>query len=224
MGITQQIGASSLIKPGVIDNTAARPASPYEGQVIFQKDTDQLLVWNGTAWVIPNSPTQNPMGLEFITTGTLTTSGIDGIFTSTYDNYRILLTNVTTSGGALLNFNYRTTANATDSTNTYYSAGRRFDNGTNYDFSQGANTYGTTALNCEASGGFGSMVMDIFSPRLTLRTISSINGMGQISQISTVQASTLYNATTSFAGIIFSSSAYTISGGTYTVYGYRKAA
>jgi hypothetical protein len=38
----------------VIDNTAARPASPYEGQVIFQKDTDQLLVWNGTAWVIPN--------------------------------------------------------------------------------------------------------------------------------------------------------------------------
>ena len=50
MGITQNIGASSLIKPGVIDNTAARPASPYEGQVIFQKDTDQLLVWNGTAW------------------------------------------------------------------------------------------------------------------------------------------------------------------------------
>ena len=58
MGITQQIGASSLIKPGVIDNTAARPASPYEGQVIFQKDTDQLLVWNGTTWVIPNTVAQ----------------------------------------------------------------------------------------------------------------------------------------------------------------------
>jgi len=50
MGITQQIGASSLIKPGVIDNTAARPASPYEGQVVYQKDTDAVLVWNGTAW------------------------------------------------------------------------------------------------------------------------------------------------------------------------------
>ena len=58
MGITQQIGASSLIKPGVIDNTAARPASPYEGQVIFQKDTDQLLVWNGSSWVIPNTVAQ----------------------------------------------------------------------------------------------------------------------------------------------------------------------
>jgi len=50
MGITNQVGASSLIKPGVVDTSANRPASPYEGQVIFQKDTDQLLVWNGTAW------------------------------------------------------------------------------------------------------------------------------------------------------------------------------
>jgi hypothetical protein len=55
MGITQQIGASSIIKPGVVDNTAARPASPYEGQVIYQKDTDEVLAYNGTAWVYPNS-------------------------------------------------------------------------------------------------------------------------------------------------------------------------
>lgn len=50
MGITQQIGASSLIKPGVIDNTAARPASPFEGQMVYEKDTDMIAVWNGTAW------------------------------------------------------------------------------------------------------------------------------------------------------------------------------
>jgi len=79
MGISQQIGASSLIKPGVIDNTAARPASPYEGQVIFQKDTDQLLVWNGTAWVsvaVASSwqtwtPTLTPQ------TGSYTTATVD---------------------------------------------------------------------------------------------------------------------------------------------------
>jgi len=50
MGITQQIGASSLIKPGVIDNTAARPASPFEGQMVYEKDTDMIAIWNGTAW------------------------------------------------------------------------------------------------------------------------------------------------------------------------------
>ena len=53
MGITQQIGASSLIKPGVIDSAAARPASPYEGQVIYQKDTDEILAYNGTSWTRP---------------------------------------------------------------------------------------------------------------------------------------------------------------------------
>jgi len=57
MGITQQIGASSLIKPGVIDNTAARPASPFEGQMVYEKDTDRVLVYSGTAWVMPGTST-----------------------------------------------------------------------------------------------------------------------------------------------------------------------
>ena len=50
MGISQQIGASSIIKPGVIDSAAARPASPYTGQVIYETDTSRTLTWNGTAW------------------------------------------------------------------------------------------------------------------------------------------------------------------------------
>ena len=53
MGISQQIGAASMVKPGVIDSAATRPASPYEGQVIFQKDTDEILAYNGTAWTRP---------------------------------------------------------------------------------------------------------------------------------------------------------------------------
>ena len=49
MGISQQIGASSLIKPGVCTSTT-RPASPYEGQMVYEKDTDMIAIWNGTAW------------------------------------------------------------------------------------------------------------------------------------------------------------------------------
>jgi hypothetical protein len=64
MGISQQIGASSLIKPGVIDNTAARPASPYEGQVIYQKDTDEILAYNGTSWT---RPWNMPWGIQSFT-------------------------------------------------------------------------------------------------------------------------------------------------------------
>ena len=55
MGITQQIGASSLIKAGVC-TSSTRPASPYAGQTIFETDTNKTLVWNGSAWIITNSP------------------------------------------------------------------------------------------------------------------------------------------------------------------------
>jgi len=49
MPITQQIGSSSLSKPGVCTSTT-RPATPYEGQMIYETDTDKVLVWNGSAW------------------------------------------------------------------------------------------------------------------------------------------------------------------------------
>ena len=56
MPITSQIGSSSLIKPGVIDSAATRPASPYAGQTIFETDTNRTLVWNGTAWLVTSGP------------------------------------------------------------------------------------------------------------------------------------------------------------------------
>jgi hypothetical protein len=73
MGITQQIGASSIIKPGVIDNTAARPASPYEGQMVYEKDTDMLAIWNGTAWRYIASTTATSGSVLQVQSTTLTT-------------------------------------------------------------------------------------------------------------------------------------------------------
>jgi hypothetical protein len=57
MPISSQIGSSSLIKPGVVDSAATRPASPYEGQMVYEKDTDRVLVYNGSAWVMPGTST-----------------------------------------------------------------------------------------------------------------------------------------------------------------------
>lgn len=225
MGITQNTGASSLIKPGVIDSAAARPASPYEGQCIFQKDTDQLLVWNGTAWVIPNSPAQNPTGLEFITGGTLSTTAIDGIFTSTYDNYRIVANNIQTSGAAsLVQYNWRDTSNATVTSSLYYTAGRRFDSaGTNYDFGTAAVAYADTGINTSTGGNWASFAMDIYGPRLTTTSTStSLCGVGAINGPSIVTTATGLNSVQAHAGIIFKLSAGAFSSGTISVYGYRK--
>ena len=49
MGITQQSAAARLIQPGVCTSTT-RPASPFEGQYIYETDTDKTLFWNGSAW------------------------------------------------------------------------------------------------------------------------------------------------------------------------------
>ena len=66
MGISNTIPPSRLIQPGVVANTAARPTSPFTGQAIYQVDTNQYLIWNGTAWTLP---TNMPWGIIAKTTG-----------------------------------------------------------------------------------------------------------------------------------------------------------
>lgn len=50
MPLSNVLGAQSIIKSGVCTSTT-RPASPYEGQLIYETDTDCIVFYNGTAWV-----------------------------------------------------------------------------------------------------------------------------------------------------------------------------
>ena len=49
MPLSSVVGAQSIVKPGVC-TSSTRPASPFEGQMIYETDTDRVLVYNGTAW------------------------------------------------------------------------------------------------------------------------------------------------------------------------------
>ena len=40
---------STGLRPGVCTSTT-RPTAPYEGQTIYETDTDKVLVWTGSAW------------------------------------------------------------------------------------------------------------------------------------------------------------------------------
>jgi len=40
---------STGLRPGVC-TSSTRPTAPYEGQMIFETDTDMLSIWNGTSW------------------------------------------------------------------------------------------------------------------------------------------------------------------------------
>jgi hypothetical protein len=58
MPLSSVVGAQSIIKPGVC-TSSTRPASQFEGQMIYETDTDKVLVWDGSTWtpttgVLPN--------------------------------------------------------------------------------------------------------------------------------------------------------------------------
>ena len=54
---------STGLRPGVCTSTT-RPTAPYEGQMIFETDTDLVYLWSGSAWVEINSAlTKAPRGV-----------------------------------------------------------------------------------------------------------------------------------------------------------------
>lgn len=228
MGITQQIGASSLIKPGVIDNTAARPASPFEGQVIFQKDTDQLLVWNGTAWVIPNSPAQNPMGLELVIDASFTAQTsvpVTGCFTSTYKNYRVIIDIESASTQTTRNITFRfKDSGGDDSTANYYYGSNLDELGSTNSQRQGA--YAATSAIIAAWYGYADSTcttsIDVYNPQLSTaksRYIgTAIGGNASAATVGPIACEFLTAKT--HTGFTFFSSTGTITGN-YYVYGYR---
>jgi hypothetical protein len=55
-------------QPGVCTSTT-RPTAPYEGQMIYETDTDLVLVWSGSAWVEIASSDGSPRGIVAATAG-----------------------------------------------------------------------------------------------------------------------------------------------------------
>jgi hypothetical protein len=216
------------LKPGVVDNTAARPASPFEGQMIFQKDTDQLLVWNGSTWVIPNSPAQNPGGLELITTGALsgTSTNFQGCFSATYENYRIVCSKISMVNGGFLAYRMLNSTTAYTASN-YFMAQRNLDStgSAGNDLIQ-AGAYAGLGYNFQAvtDGGFSGNY-DFNNPFGTGRTFHS-------GFVTSVYSATPFmnmsingggvNVTNSFDGIQFFNANGNTIAGNIAIYGYRK--
>lgn len=236
MPVTNYLPSSRLIQPGVCTSTT-RPASPFEGQAIFETDTDRMLIWNGSTWVMPNQNNTNPDGLDLITTVTCSSGGtatngivtvgttvsavvVETAFSSSYENYRIHYTGGvgSTSHGLQIQFGIGSSMTATN-----YFGGAAFINA-------GANAWQHVADNGTAQatnvGGGGStytsLTLDVYQPNLARNTFFSggfqqtdfgrfgITSYGQIS-------------TTQFTSFRIAPSSGTLTGGTIRVYGYRNS-
>lgn len=106
-------------------NATARDAavtSPQEGNTCYLKDTDNIMVYSGSAWVT-KSATGGASGLTLIktvnyTTASTTSTDFNSQFTSTYKFYRIEIKCVHSAGAT--NLNMQLSNGGTTKTTNYY--------------------------------------------------------------------------------------------------------
>lgn len=237
MPISQQIGSSSLAKPGVCTSTT-RPASPYNGQVIYETDTARTLVWNGSGWVFLSTSTANPVGLELITSCTITSVGgtsatasngaisigsgntsitVSNAFSTTFQTYRIILSNCLTS------------INSTDIrfqleglTTTVYNYSMFWAlTASNTTSNNQANSASFAVIGASDTGSANGFSIDIYGPNAATRT--GISGTAFGSNLNGLVGAQVVD-TSQRTGFILTLSGGSFSSGTIRVYGYRNAA
>jgi len=227
MGISAGLGTAGL-QPAVCTSTT-RPAAPYAGQMIFETDTNRVVIYKGSSWVyIADADT--PPGLELVTYSTFTSSStinVSGCFSSVYVNYRVLISIDTASTQATRNitWKFRTTSGDDSSAEYYYGfQGMGLGDST---LNQVQGSYGaTSAVLCNYYGYTDSTAaahLDIFSPfdsAQKTKYLGNANGGNASSQSVGVTTCQML-AAKSHTGFSFFSSTGTISGH-YAVYGYRN--
>jgi hypothetical protein len=196
-----------------------------------------MYIWNGTAWVIPNAPAQNPTGLELVTTATCSSGGtasggvvtvgssvssvvIDNAFSSTYDNYRISMSGGVGSTPAALTFKLgaSSTGYYFSGLSVLYSADTlgysRTNNGSTWDVVGGSYVDGAR------------LEVDLVNPFVSARK-TGLYMYGLIDYrtagSSRVGGAGFHNVADSYTGFTIGVGAGTLTGGTIRVYGYRNS-
>jgi hypothetical protein len=192
-----------------------------EGQFAYIEATNTTQYYDGAAW---QSVGVAP-GLVFITGASFTTASSVSLptstFTSTYANYRILLSITSTTADANTNIRFRS-AGTDNSTSNYYSGGiSRSYGGTTGTQEASSDTNGYLFGSSTGIGGYRSI--DIFGPQLTQMTaVNSINTAATGVNGSASFSGVLFAATTSFDSMSFIPASGTITGN-YKVYGYSNS-
>ena len=95
---------STGFRPGVC-TSSTRPTAPYEGQFIYETDTDMLAIWNGTAWryIAATSATSGSV-LQVVSTTKVDTFSMTGATFTDVTGLSVSITPKSTSSKILVNF------------------------------------------------------------------------------------------------------------------------
>ncbi|CAB4180015.1 hypothetical protein UFOVP1047_2 [uncultured Caudovirales phage] len=191
-----------------------------EGQLCYLSSTNVVQYYDGAAWATVGPSTAS--GLNFIKSQVIgsgvQTVTVTNAFSTTYDDYRIVVSNTTLSGGGIL---YMTINGSAGS--TYGSSGYSMSYTTST--LTGDFTGATSAQGFGLAGALGTssstFTVDIFSPFLatTTQTVSRYAS----NTVQSVWGGHDSNTSSSTNFTLDINSTFTFTGGTIYVYGYAKA-
>jgi len=205
------------LRPGVC-TSSTRPTSPYSGQVIYETDTKQTLVYQGSSWVMLTDA-DAPPGLVLIKTqavGTTVSSvTVTGVFSSEFDNYKITWNNGTFSAG---NDGYLQLGSSTSS----YAYQIHYANfGASSPLTYGATSDANFRYVTEGDTNVAGINAELIGPYLSKYTACYALGLG--SGIASMHLFGLHKVASSYTDFTVGPNSGTMSGGTIRVYGYRTS-
>ena len=204
----------------VFSSSATRAAAltaPVEGMLTWLQDTNKYEYYNGSAWVALGSP-----GLELIkveTIGTTVSSiPVASAFSTDYDNYKVIIQGGTASITGDLSIQM------TGATTGYYSGTLRIVAAGTGSFTGQSNQSSMEIGRYTTGTNQPSATLEIMAPFQAARTtITSTSIFADTTNGPVRTIAGFLNNTTSYTGFTVIAGTGTLTGGTISVYGYRKA-
>lgn len=214
-------------RPGICTSTT-RPTAPYEGQMIYETDTNRVLLYDNAAWVMV-ADTDQPPGLQHIHSGSF--SGVteyipsSDVFSSDFDHYLVKLTTDSFSSTGAVYMQLRNSG-GTSQANYRWAGMQSYSDSaiTSHINSSGASTAGflMQQLDYDSTEHDGMcMTMEIMNPaRAIFTTASGITMVGINPQYYGRYVYQKHSVATAYTNFRITSTA-TITGN-IKVYGYRN--
>jgi hypothetical protein len=196
----------------VFSNAAARSAAitvPVEGMLTYLEDVNRYESYNGSIW-------ESFTGLTQIVSQTIgsgvTSVTVNNAFSSLFDNYKIMISTVTNANSSLR-------LQLSGSTGSTYST-------TGFYMTTGSTTLTGESVTGQTSGAIGvtrsnrlSLSVEVYNPFVTLNTQFMSQALNP--DFYNLRA-TNDSSTASSTGFNISPGSGTMTGGTISVYGYKK--